>query len=514
MRFGFKEIVNTFGLCLLVSTLQLAHLTLTSTEYRVSLHHGEMRHDLDLLVDEIRQHSAFSGLDSSRLENIERAIDAIIYRYPINITSDKFKAEVIKLIAMLDDPGASIIAHKQVSGVLPLRLRPLGNTWLALNEDEQLLDPQHPYITHIDGVPLSRWTDVSVRFIPHSMKQSISQQIQWLSQLDMLRTEMGLAVTDKVRLTLTDNQDSNIQLILAVKTNSPLKDALILKDPLDIESRAALISITDLTRFETDPLALKELQLAFTHPLTILDLRKVTGNGDWLLNLLVSEFAGDEQFNRSAEADRYLMALSQYRRSTDFNGALLRSLNFLPFDEFDFFEQLEFSDISRTIHNENAAYFGHWYARRSPVMAESDTNESKDHRLALLIGPECREECEWIAHVAKSLPRVTLIGEKTSGDLGKRYGFRLPQSHIEVRITASITYSAQGKLLSGIGTQPDIALPINETIHWQGLVTLLTQDKRSGEKSQAAVPELSRKRVETADSQNSALIDVWNQSAP
>ncbi|ABV38402.1 conserved hypothetical protein [Shewanella sediminis HAW-EB3] len=514
MRFGFKEIVNTFGLCLLISTLQLAHLTLTSTEYRVSLRHGEMRHDLNILVDELRQHSAFSGLNSSRLENIEQAIDSILYRYPINITSDKFKAEVIKLIAMLDDPGTSITTHTQASGVLPLRLRPLGDTWLALNEDEQLLDPQHPYITHIDGIPLSRWIDVSLRFIPYSLRLSLSQQIQWLSQLNMLRAEMGLAVTNKVRLTLTDNLDSNIQLILAVQTDSPLKDALILKDPLDIESGAALISITDLTRFETDPLALKELQLAFTHPLTILDLREVTGNSDRLLRLLVSEFAGTEQFNRSDEADRYLMALSQYRRSTDFNGNLLRPLNFLPFDEFNFFEQLQFSDISQTINNENAARFGHWYARRSPAITGLNTDESKAHRLALLIGPECREECEWIAYVAKSLPRVTLIGEKTSGDLGKRYGFRLPQSNIEVRVTASITYSARGKLLSGIGTQPDIELPINETIHWQGLVTLLTHERGPGENNQASVPELSLKRVETADSKNSALIDLWSQSSP
>ncbi|RTR40103.1 hypothetical protein EKG38_05085 [Shewanella canadensis] len=514
MKFGFKEIVNTFGLCLLISTLQLAHLTLTSTEYRVNLRHGEMRHDLHILVDEIRQYSAFSGLDSSRLENIERAVDSIIYRYPINITSDKFKAEVIKLIAMLDDPGANITTHLQASGILPLRLRPMGDTWLALNEDEQLLDPEHPYITHIDGIPLSRWIDISLRFIPRSLRLSTSQQTQWLSQLNMLRAEMGLTVTDKVRLTLTDNRDSNIQLILAVQTDSPLKDALILKDPLDIESHAALISITDLTRFETNPLALKELQLAFTHPLTILDLREVTGNSDRLLRLLVSEFAGPEQFSGSDEGDRYLMALSQYRRSTDFKGDLLRPLNFLPFDEFNFFEQLQFSDISHTINNENAARFGHWYARRSPAVEKLNTNENKAHRLALLIGPECRQECEWIAYVAKSLPRVTLIGEKTSGDLGKRYGFRLPQSNIEVRVTASIAYSAKGQLLSGMGTHPDIRLPINETIHWQGLVTLLSHERRPGENNQAAVPELSLKRVETADSKNSAPIDLWRQSSP
>jgi len=504
MTFGFKGIINTFGLCLLISTLQLARLTLTSTEYKVSLRHGEMRHDLNILVDEIRQHSAFSGLDSSRLENIERAVDAILYRYPINITSDKFKAEVIKLIAMLNDPGTSIATHLQPSGVLPFRLRPRGDAWLALNEDEQRLDPEHPYITHIDGIPLSHWIDVSLRFIPYSLRPNISQQIQWLSKLNMLRVEMGLAVTDKVRLTLTDHQDSNTQLILAVQRESPPKSAPIINNLLDNEGRATLIKITDLTRFETDPVALTELQLAFRSPLTLLDLREVSGNSDRLLRLLTHEFAEPEQFRRIDEADKHLMALAQYRRSTDFKNDLLRPLNFLPFDEFNFFEQIQLSNISQSIKNENASRFGHWYARRvpTPAITRLKTKASKTHRLALIIGPQCRGECEWIAYVAKNLPRVTLVGEKTSGDLGKRYAFSLPESAIEVKITASITYSTRGTLLSGIGTHPDIKLPINETIHWQGLITLLTQERAPSQHRLAAVSELTIQRVETANSKN------------
>ncbi len=517
MKFGFKEIVNTFGLCLLISTLQLAHLTLTSTEYKVSLRHGEMRHDLNILVEEIRQHSAFSGLDSSRLENIERAVDAILYRYPININSGRFKAEIIKLITMLNDPGTSITSHLAPSGVLPFRLRPLGNTWLALNNNEHLLDPEHPYITHIDGIPLSRWVDVSLRFIPHSLRPNISQLIQWLSKLNILRVEMGLAITDKVRLTLTDNQDSNTQLILAVQRESPSKEnAPIIKSSLDNESSAALIKITDLTLFETDPLALKELQHAFTSPLTILDLREVTGNSDRLLKLITHEFAEPEQFSRIDEADKHLMALAQYRRSTDFKNDLLRPLNFVPFDEFNFFEQLQLSNISQSIKNENASRFGQWYARRvpTPAITKLKTKENMAHRLALLIGPQCRGECEWIAYVVKGLPRVTLIGEKTSGDLGKRYAFSLPESAIEVRLTTSIFYSTRGQLLSGVGTHPDIKLPINEAIHWQGLVTLLTQEQAPSEHPQAAVSERSLKRVETANSKNSSHVDLWNQSSP
>jgi C-terminal processing protease CtpA/Prc len=68
---------------------------------------------------------------------------------------------------------------------------------------------------------------------------------------------------------------------------------------------------------------------------------------------------------------------------------------------------------------------------------------------------------------------VNLIGEKTSGDFARQYHFTLPNSGLDIRFSSSLTYDTKGQLLSGNGTEPDIWLPQNSDIEWQGLVSLV-----------------------------------------
>ncbi|WP_299792838.1 S41 family peptidase [uncultured Shewanella sp.] len=515
MKFGFKEIVNLFGICLLISTLQLARLTLTSGENRVNLRHGEMRADLDTLVNEIRVHSAFSSLDSSRLKQIESAVDSILYRYPINITSQRFNTEVMKLVAMLNDPGSRTRSPSPATGFLPIRLKPLQGSWLALNEGAQPLDPQHPFITHIDGIPLSRWVSISQQFVPKALQLSPSQQVERLSQLNMLRGEMGLAISDRVRLTLTDHIDSEIQLNLDVAATPLPTRTVIHQPPAAIEKRVSLVKVTELTDFKTGSPSLTQLQFAFEASLTVLDLTDTTGSSDRLLQLLTEEFAEPGTLPPLDETGAHILALSQYRRAIGFRSDFLRPLHFRPFDEFDFFEQIALTDISQQIEIENSEGFGLWHGRYTPLPSSAKSNmaASGEGHVALLIGPGCRKECEWIAYVAKSLPGVTLVGERTFGDFGRHYSFKLPHSKIDVKLTASIIYNARGELLSGQGTRPDIELPIDESIHWEGLLTLLTEAKESSGEPLATTSNRRFRQGDTGKS-TTGYIKALNLTTP
>ncbi|WP_217631642.1 hypothetical protein, partial [Vibrio cholerae] len=46
-----------------------------------------------------------------------------------------------------------------------------------------------------------------------------------------------------------------------------------------------------------------------------------------------------------------------------------------------------------------------------------------------------------------------------------------------VRFSSSLAYDATGELLSGKGTEPDIWLPQNNDLEWQGLVSLVKTAK-------------------------------------
>ncbi|BAJ00556.1 conserved hypothetical protein [Shewanella violacea DSS12] len=449
-----------------------------------------MHQDLDALINEIKLHSAFAALDQQRLAEIEADIGPLIYRATNTLESQYFYAEVVKLLTTLGDPGVIVTSPNEPLPVLPVILKPLADSWLALDEDANPIDPDHPFITHIDGLPLSRWEQASKKFISPHLQESVSERIHWLSQLDILRHSMGLPLNPQVTLSLSDDEDSNIQLTLPVAKHQfqPPRDLIAGKvdssSDSGITSQPEYISIDSLSHYDSDSELVARLEKGTRQALTIIDLRKAVGDSDKLLHFIARHYANPKTGYNQLLTPQHLIALGQYRRSLDFKSNFLRPLGFIPFDEFNVFEQLEFSHANQTIDLTNPERFGLWYGRKSPLATElpiDKADRSSSNRLGLIIGPECRRECEWIAYFAKSLSRVTLIGEKTSGDLGRQYGFTLPNSGIKIKLTASLTYDMQGKLLSSVGTRADIPLPITEVINWQGLLSLIESEQQDRE---------------------------------
>lgn len=146
-------------------------------------------------------------------------------------------------------------------------------------------------------------------------------------------------------------------------------------------------------------------------------------------------------------------------------------MNFKPLDVLEL-SSPRLNALTRRLPTIDESRFSPWFVRTKPeVIAEGNNH------LALLVSPLCKQECEWIAYRTKTWSRVNLIGEKTSGDFAKQYQFTLPNSDLEVRFSSSLAYDATGELLSGKGTEPDIWLPQNNDLEWQGLVSLVKTAK-------------------------------------
>lgn len=426
-----------------------------------------MQQDLDSLVNEIELRSAFSSLDPARLNKIKQKIDHLYYLYPIQIDSNQFHTEMVKLTAQLDDPGIHLSPNIIPTGQLPFTLRPMGDFWLALDSLDNPLSLEHPFVTHIGGIPMSRWLKTAQHFIPSSQQNSLSLQRQWLSQINILRAEMGLELSDTVTLSLSNGEDlkTQLELIVPVKVRPTYRELLL----ASVDEKMTPIKISDLNKLSTDHHLLSRLQLAFKNQLTVLDLREASGANDKLLNILIDEFADFMPLN-SLSPINSVFTLARYRRSSDFKSDYLRPDYFRPLDELTFFEQVQISAVKRVIEREKPTHFSQVYGRRIQTETGKKTHSN---RLVLLIGPQCRQECEWIAYLAQNWSRATLIGERTLGDIGKHYRFRLPNSKLSIGLTTSLNYSNQGMLLSGVGTQPDITMTESEPHDWQALVTQL-----------------------------------------
>lgn len=493
MSFSYHSIVKLLTAIILVSLIKLAFFVMPNEAPSPELSGQDIRQDLYALLDQIEQHSAFYALNPSKnTEQLTRLATLIAERYQDMTPNDRFAAEVAKLLNTMKDPGSQITNFEDNSGDLPLNLRPINEQWLALDTDNTPINPDFPFISHIDGLPLNKWITASQAYLPEPTKDSQEMQLPWLKKLNLLRGDLGLSPKPYVLITLVNDELQTRQetIALAPKSQrthavmasntesseltasglltqfSQLKSAIPPKAVYSLETinhTTVRLRIDDLYAFEQDKTQQQALIQGMEQPLLVVDLRQAQGFSPKLLSML-SHYQDASLDGRPLSQ---IMGFAHYRRSPEFRNDYLQPLNFKPVDTLGF-SLPRLKILTQHLPNIDENKFSPWYIR-----TKSDVLPEGSNRLALLISPHCRQECEWIAYQTKSWSRVNLIGEKTSGDFARQYHFTLPNSGLEICFSSSLTYDAKGQLLSGNGTEPDIWLAQNSDIEWQSLVSLV-----------------------------------------
>ncbi|EGM70991.1 S41 family peptidase [Shewanella sp. HN-41] len=512
MSFSYRSIVTLFTAIIIASLIKLALFAMPDEAPSPELSAQDIRQDLYALLDQIEQHSAFYALNPPKnTEQLTHMATLIAEQYQDITPNDRFAAEVTKLLNTMKDPGSQVSNFEDKSGDLPLNLRPINEQWLALDTKNSPINPDFPFITHIDGLPLNKWVTASQAYLPEPAKESQEMQLPWLKKLNLLREDLGLSLKPYVLITLTNDELQTQQVTLAlfpkyqpnhevVTTNTEtseltasglltqfaqLKSEISPKAayPLEtINTNTARLRIDDLYAFEQDKAQQQALIQGMEQPLLIVDLREAHGFSPKLLSML-SHYQDASLDSRPL---RQIMGFAHYRRSPEFRNDYLLPLNFKPLEALDF-SLPKLKMLTRHLPEIDESKFSPWYVRTKPDVLPYGSN-----RLALLVSPRCRQECEWIAYRTKAWSRVNLIGEKTSGDFARQYHFTLPNSGLDIRFSSSLTYDAKGLLLSGNGTEPDIWLPQNSDIEWQGLVSLVKSAPPKPDSSFRLQPRLAQ----------------------
>lgn len=452
---SFKVILYLFWMALLVSALQLARFLLQDPSELTTLTHAQLQQDLQQLEQEILGYSAFATLNPELKQQLVAQRLIVEQRYPKQISRFQLSAEIAKLVALLNDPGSSV-GNWRTAARLPATLQPMGQHWLALNSEQQPLDAKRPFITHIDGVPLSRWESAARVFLPHNA--SPQQLAQLLSHTYLLRQQIGLPDAANVRLTLTDLQHEKSilkPLIPARSAQQPPMSRWRLLSP-----EVQLLQTNDLDLFENNRQLRLDLQKAQQAATLVIDLRHASG----LSSALLLQLAKSHATPSSQPA-----GFGRYKRHPKLRNDALGAYGYLPLSQFALFPALKVT-LLHAAQPELSEFFA-----RPPLLTPKQTPEVSQQQLLLLIGPDCRLECEWLAHAAAEWPNTLLLGTNTSGDYGRRYSFRLPASNLNVTISASLAYDRYGQLLSGNGTQVDIDVDDTQRVDWPMLLQALRQ---------------------------------------
>ncbi|QLE86771.1 hypothetical protein FLM48_17855 [Shewanella sp. Scap07] len=469
MQFGAKTIINFFGLAMLTSGCALGLIALNSDWQNTHLSPYQANKDLQVLQQQISQHSAIAAIDPSQLNQVIKASQQFQQILPSRVSVTEFVPEVQKILAQLDDINAHVKTDR-FSKQLPIHIRYIDNQFIALNDKGSLQISQYPYLTHLDGLPLSYWLSAAARYLPSGLSQDYNALLTQLSYLPQLRQEIGARPSETVTLTLSDGQQSHQQTIALIDSDRPphlpfSANWVIKPQPSNV------FEIGNFNQFANDAAFKAVVTQSLLTPLTILDLRRGHGTNSLLTRALAGYYG-----MQSYSGIQPPVAIARYRLNNRLRADYLQSRQFEPFEQFSSFEQLHLTTASQAAHSDNDSSFGQWFARKAPfsqIKVSPLPTHNKVGKLALIIGPQCRGECQWLVHFAQSWPNVTLIGTATRGDFDLKHRFTLPKSNIDVTLTNSLVYDMHGQLLTGRATQPDIELTVDENIHWPGLLDVI-----------------------------------------
>ncbi|QDF74243.1 MULTISPECIES: hypothetical protein [Shewanella] len=472
MTFGHQSIINGFGLIMLISCIQLTAIALREEPPKPQLSQQEMRADLDYLQQHLLQYSANAAESPLRQSQLENQINKALSQLPLEGERMLFAQQLVKVLTALDDPLAEADSF-QAQAYLPITLRKREDSWLALDLDHRLLNNETPFISHIDGLPIDLWLSATKAFLPPSLAESNIEQAKLLQMLSMLRREIGLAARDDCRLTLTDNQGTQHQISLALTHKPPT----VLSSPQHQESfdnlPQGVFNFYDLSRFTPDSPLGQRLKRALFSPVTILDLQQGYGTGDELLKFLSHYFSPDVTPPLLSEWPDSLFAVARYKKGANLRSDFLKPLGFMPATSLNQSQRLQFELVSSLLPEDNP-HFSPWQIKfwQHSSQPWAGLPQPKTGKLMLIIGPACRQQCQWIAHFARSWPNTLLVGEPTRGDFGKLQQISLPNSAIKISFNATQVYDAIGRRLSGIATQPDIIRPMDDPVYWENLIEL------------------------------------------
>lgn len=480
MKFGHQTIINGFGLIMLFSCIQLTVIALKSEPPKALLSQSEIQADLSVLEQQLASHSSLAAIEPLHFEQVKKRAQQVANSPTLSIHRGEFAIQLLKVLAPLDDISSKV-SDSRAKQYLPITLRQMDDDWLALDSNDEPLDNDFPFITHIDGLPLQRWVAASQQFLPPSIQSVATEQIKILRMLSILRKEIGVSSSENVRLTLSDHQGHVRQLSLAVALDIPVALQPSKTTANFNNTPEGFFSFNDLSKFTLASPLERSLKRAIFSPVTILDLRNAYGNGEQLLAWLASYYSPRVVAPLSGVYLSNSYAIARYRRAANLRGDYLTPMKFVPYDSLSRQTQYEIAQTEQQIQTQFDDSFSQWHVRKwqQQALPLHLLPQPKPGRLVLLIGPNCRQQCQWVAHFAKQWPSTILIGEPTRGDFDKHHHFKLPSSGITVSITSSIIFDMIGQRLSGIPTKPDIELPIDEILYWQGVLALVKQHNQT-----------------------------------
>ncbi|GMU36428.1 MAG: hypothetical protein KJ057_07595 [Phycisphaerae bacterium] len=426
---------------------------------------AEARDDLDQLEWLLKNRFAYLTL---RGVDIEAAIDALRCGVEGGVTTGDLALQMQKLVALFGD-GHSGVSGSQLraampAGALPCNVVETSGRIFALSTDgRSFLDPEHPVLGGLDGDRIESWLDAARPTVPRGsdplLRRGCVERLTWISYL---RAELGRPGSDSVTLNLESLDGSSTRsLALPVAAEPP---RYIPPHPKVSGLRDDGLGYLRIEMMRDDLEYLDALQKMMSRFRgargLIIDVRGNGGGTRDVLRVLYPYFCKPDDPPSVLNVARYRLGPGEPPDAKE--GYLSDRFLFPPTASvWSPRERAVIDAFLRSFKPEwivPADGFSGWHVFVAPAGAIKPSDRF-DRPVAILMDSNCFSATDVFLSAFKGRPGVTLIGTPSGGGSGRKRGYTLAHSGIEVRLSSMASFRADGRLYDGRGIEPDVLAP-------------------------------------------------------
>ena len=379
-----------------------------------------------------------------------------------HLSENELAFELNRIMALFIDGHASVSGSDNIlarpAGKLPILIEPTNDRFVAFDaERKALINDQFPFLTEIDGIPLSMWIEGCTPFFPKGSPQySIRHALRQIRHLNFCRQQLKLPLHPNVRLTLTNlARDQTYTLELPISKRMPgygKWPRATAKDSHILDNNIGYLRLDSMNEEAERALAEWMPKFRDTSGL-IIDVRDNGGGSRRALLDLASWLIEPND-------PPHIANVAKYRRWKDFDSNHLEARFMARADDprWSHADQRAITAFAKKFNPEwqpDPAKFSDWHYL---LLTQSKEKRPFTYRkpVVILQNAKCFSATDIFLGALKGWkPNITLLGTSSGGGSARSIRHSITEQ-LQIRCASMASFQPNGKLYDGNGIIPDI----------------------------------------------------------
>ncbi len=443
--------------------------------------------DIDEFQQILEKRSSYLHLVTFDYISALNALKTTIRALKNDVNINYLTHEFAKILAEIGDRHSSVKnesflkkEHPIYSLQLPFSITSLNGKAIALKHNEQqdiyeYLYKEYPFVKSINDVSIDVMIDSLVYKSKKSPKEvKFSRGVSEIQKLGRLYFKNNLKLLEQIKVVFTNGKTERTEIIQLQNKEFRYYSKQEWSAFLNASaiSKGNLKSISKLLKGNIGYMVLPRMyhfdeidglehyiDSAFTSFFNteslIIDLRFNPGGGRDLIQKFASYIIPKSKTPWLANV-AYLRTDKKNNTYNSMSNRFLFAENSIIFNKADRKAIRAFNkDFNTQIAFEHSKFSRPHYM----VLKSGDKQYAKP--IYILVNEHSFSAATVFTSAFKGLPNVKIVGVTTDGSSGNSKRINLKHSNIRVRISTMLSFQRNGKTLDGIGTEPDIYIPID-----------------------------------------------------